>query len=65
VSFSDAVSGAKQIQLLGLRGIYTQFLVEAVPLIRGVEMPLPTATSPLRVRSISVCIIRAQPLPCM
>lgn len=39
VSFSDAVSGAKQIQLLGLRGIYTQFLVEAVPLIRGVEMP--------------------------
>lgn len=39
VSFSDAVSGAKQIQLLGLRGIYTQFLVEAVPLIRGIEMP--------------------------
>jgi len=39
VSFSDAVSGAKQIQLLGLRGNYTQFLVEAVPLIRGIEMP--------------------------
>lgn len=39
VSFSDAVSGAKQIQLLGLRGLYTQFLVEAVPLIRSLEMP--------------------------
>ncbi|HBB24961.1 MAG TPA: hypothetical protein DCZ59_01720 [Bacteroidetes bacterium] len=39
VSFSDAVSGAKQIQMLGLRGMYTQFLVEAVPLIRGIEMP--------------------------
>lgn len=39
VSFSDAVSGAKQIQMLGLRGIYTQFLIEAVPLIRGIEMP--------------------------
>lgn len=39
VSFSDAVSGAKQIQMLGLRGTYTQFLVEAVPLIRGVELP--------------------------
>lgn len=39
VSFSDAVSGARQIQLLGLRGVYTQFLIEAVPTIRSIEMP--------------------------
>lgn len=39
VTFSDAVSGARQIQLLGLRGIYTQFLTEAVPVIRGLEVP--------------------------
>ncbi len=39
VSFADAATGARQIQLLGLRGVYTQFLVEAVPLIRGPEMP--------------------------
>lgn len=39
VSYSDAVSGARQIQLLGLRGTYTQFLTEAVPSIRGMELP--------------------------
>jgi len=39
VTFSDAASGAKQIQLLGLRGLYTQFLIEAVPLVRSMEMP--------------------------
>lgn len=39
VSYSDAVSGARQIQLLGLRGTYTQFLTEAVPTIRGMELP--------------------------
>ncbi|MEY2720312.1 MAG: hypothetical protein RLZZ273_1678 [Bacteroidota bacterium] len=39
VSFSDAVSGARQIQLLGLRGTYTQFLIEAVPLVRSMEIP--------------------------
>ena len=39
VSYSDAVSGARQIQLLGLRGSYTQFLTEAVPSIRGMELP--------------------------
>lgn len=39
VSFSDAVSGAKQIQLLGLRGVYTQFLIEAVPTVRSLEIP--------------------------
>lgn len=39
VSYSDAVSGARQIQLLGLRGVYTQFLTEAVPVVRGMEVP--------------------------
>ena len=35
VSYTDAVSGAKQIQLLGLAGIYTQTLAENVPVLRG------------------------------
>jgi outer membrane receptor for ferrienterochelin and colicins len=35
VSFSDAVSGAKQIQMLGLAGVYSQLLVENIPTIRG------------------------------
>lgn len=39
VSYSDAVSGARQIQVLGLRGTYTQILTEAVPSIRGLETP--------------------------
>ncbi len=39
VSFADAVTGAKQVQLLGLRGTYTQMLIEAVPLPRALEVP--------------------------
>jgi hypothetical protein len=35
VGFTDAVSGAKQIQLLGLSGIYSQMLAENVPVLRG------------------------------
>jgi outer membrane receptor for ferrienterochelin and colicins len=35
VSYSDAVTGARQIQLLGLSGIYSQVMTENVPLIRG------------------------------
>jgi len=35
VSYSDAVSGVRQIQLLGLSGIYSQVMTENVPLIRG------------------------------
>lgn len=35
VSFQDAVSGAKQIRLLGLSGIYSQILTENTPSIRG------------------------------
>ncbi len=35
VSYSDAVTGAKQIELLGLAGIYSQMLTEKIPLMRG------------------------------
>ena len=35
VSFSDAVTGAKQIQLLGLSGTYVQMLTENFPNFRG------------------------------
>jgi hypothetical protein len=37
VGFTDAVSGAKQIQLLGLSGIYTQTLAENIPTLRGLS----------------------------
>ncbi|MDR0792106.1 MAG: carboxypeptidase-like regulatory domain-containing protein, partial [Chitinophagaceae bacterium] len=36
VSYSDAISGSKQIQLLGLSGIYTQLTVENMPGPRGI-----------------------------
>jgi len=35
VAYTDAVSGAKQIQMLGLAGIYSQLLTENIPSIRG------------------------------
>lgn len=35
VAYTDAVSGAKQIQMLGLAGIYSQLLSENIPSIRG------------------------------
>ena len=35
VSYSDAVTGAKQIQLLGLAGAYSQIQVENIPALRG------------------------------
>lgn len=34
---TDAVSGAKQIQLLGLDGVYSQIMFENLPLIRGLS----------------------------
>ncbi|MCO5292914.1 MAG: TonB-dependent receptor [Chitinophagaceae bacterium] len=37
VSYSDAVTGIKQIQLLGLAGNYTQLLTENVPEIKGLS----------------------------
>ncbi len=35
VAYSDAISGAKQIQLLGLSGTYGQILTENVPMVSG------------------------------
>ena len=35
VSYSDAITGAKQIQLLGLSGIYSQIQAENIPSVRG------------------------------
>jgi len=35
VSYSDAITGAKQIQLLGLSGIYSQIQTENIPSVRG------------------------------
>lgn len=40
VSYNDAVTGSKQIQLLGLGGAYTQLTVENQPGPRGIAMPL-------------------------
>ncbi len=37
VNQTDAVTGAKQIQMLGLDGIYTQIQAENIPLIRGLS----------------------------
>ena len=39
VGFSDAVTGARQIRLLGLSGIYTQMLDETRPVMRGLAAP--------------------------
>jgi outer membrane receptor for ferrienterochelin and colicins len=35
VSFTDAITGTKQIEMLGLSGIYTQTTLENMPYIRG------------------------------
>lgn len=40
VTFNDAVTGSKQIQLLGLSGNYTQLTVENLPGPRGIATPL-------------------------
>lgn len=37
VNFTDAVSGTKQIQMLGLDGIYTQILYENLPFVHGLS----------------------------
>lgn len=39
VGYSDAVSGSKQIQLLGLTGVYSQMLLENTPFLRGLSAP--------------------------
>ena len=40
VSYNDAVTGSKQIQMLGLSGNYTQLTVENLPGPRGLATPL-------------------------
>jgi outer membrane receptor for ferrienterochelin and colicins len=35
VNYADAVTGAKEIQMLGLSGVYTQLLAEAIPSMNG------------------------------
>ncbi len=35
VSFTDAITGAKQIEMLGLSGVYTQTTMENLPYVRG------------------------------
>jgi len=36
VSYSDAITGAKEIQMLGLSGIYSQVMTENIPAVRGI-----------------------------
>lgn len=36
IGYSDAISGAKQIQMLGLAGKYTQLLTENIPSLQGI-----------------------------
>jgi len=37
VAYADAVSGIKQIKLLGLSGRYSQLMMENIPMLRGAE----------------------------
>ena len=39
VTFADALTGVRQIELLGLAGIYTQMQFENIPAIRGLAAP--------------------------
>jgi outer membrane receptor for ferrienterochelin and colicins len=39
VSYSDAVTGAREIRMLGLRGVYTQLLTEGRPAVTGLGTP--------------------------
>ena len=39
VGYSDAVTGARQIRLLGLSGVYAQMLDETRPVMRGLSAP--------------------------
>lgn len=39
VGFTDAISGAKQIQMLGLSGTYSQLLSQNLPAVRGLSAP--------------------------
>ena len=46
VGYSDAVTGAKQIEMLGLSGIYSQLLEENIPLMRGLPSTYGLGTVP-------------------
>ncbi len=46
VGFSDAISGARQIQMLGLAGIYTQMLDESRAVMRGLGSPYGLSYTP-------------------
>lgn len=37
VNITDAVSGAKKIEMMGLNGVYTQLQLENIPFLRGLE----------------------------
>jgi len=39
VTYSNALTGVKEIQMLGLRGIYSQFMVENRPTMGGIATP--------------------------
>ena len=39
VTYSDAVTGAKQIKMMGLDGVYTQITQQNLPLVRGLSSP--------------------------
>ncbi len=39
VTYSNAVTGTKEIQMLGLRGVYTQLMIESRPTLGGLAQP--------------------------
>lgn len=46
VNFTDAISGAKTIQMMGLEGVYTQIQLENIPYLRGLEQPFGLSSMP-------------------
>ncbi len=46
VGYSDAISGARQIKMLGLAGTYTQILDENRPMMRGLSAPYGLSYTP-------------------
>lgn len=46
VGYSDGVTGTRQIRMLGLAGVYTQFLDESRPTMRGLVSPYALSYTP-------------------
>ncbi len=46
VGYSDAISGARQIKMLGLAGTYVQMLDESRPVMRGMSAPYSLSYTP-------------------